>query len=205
MNKKRIVGLLLAGLLFLACSKPNVMHSAINGEVKQIALWKLEYNSSVLKGIGETETSDSEDESNNNTAMESHSRDYTEKLKKELTKHGFNFSINNTFQGNIILQIQWYTPYPTETRNVSADEIREHKEKRKREGYVTDDDTIPVSDLADWILFGKKYKVYSLKIEVFDAYGQNLGEISLQEDWGGNIKPDFAAKAIAKIITEGKY
>jgi len=205
MNK--IAGLLtfIAGLLLASCGGPTVQHSSINGEVRQIELWKIDYSptlagsdvDSVLLNFGEVETIDS--------VIAEHSYKYVRDVEYDLEKKGYLFTHDLASQGRILLKMQWLTRQEEEKPRPGVIEQKIIDEERERRGLAPGDSLSVDSDYLAWKLFGEKYVINRLNVTIFDSDGKQLGEVFLKTEPFESIDPDFTARVIDKIISEGKY
>ena len=196
---------MLAGLLVLSCGGPTVEHSSIDGEVKKIELWKLDYTptlagsdvDSVLLNFGQVETIDS--------VISEHSYKYVRDVEYDLEKRGYLFTQDLSSQGTILLKMNWLTRQEEEKPRPGVIEQQIIDEERKRRGIAPGDSLSVDSDFLAWKLFGKKYVINRLTVTIFDDEGRQLGQVFLKTEPFKNIDPDFTAKVIDKIISKGEY
>ncbi len=197
--------MLLAGLSLLSCGGPTVEHTSINGEVKQIELWKIDYTPTLsgndvdtaLLNLGQIETIDS--------VISEHSYKYVRDVEYDLEKRGYLFTEDLSSQGTILLKMNWLTRQHEEKPRPGVIEQQIIDEERKRRGIAPGDSLSIDSDFLAWKLFGKKYVINRLTVTILDDQGRQLGQVFLKTEPFKNIDPDFAAKVIDKIISKGEY
>lgn len=205
MNHKIIIAIPFVLLLFLACGGPAVQHSSISGDVKQVELWKIDYSpmhkggtiDSALMKVGEIESID--------PIIQEHSDKYARDVRYELEKKGYLFTENLASQGTITLKLQWLTRQEAKPAQPGVLERKMIDEERERRGLSPNDTLSINSDYLAWKLFGENYIINWITVAIGGSDGKLLGEVIIKTEPFEHIDPDFTAKVIDKIITEGEY
>jgi hypothetical protein len=200
-----IASLVLITMVTLSCGKPGVKHTSIDGEVKLIKSWELQFvDMDIISskfGLNQFDMVDSLEME----ARSDHTRGFAEQIKSILISRGHKFAHGRKTRGAISIGIKWRkikkyekAPERFEDRLYNEEEFR-RQDKRHRDSLDID-----VSYLG-WKLFGKMYEISKVEVDILDKSGRSLGRIYIGGKSSDKVKPDYVADVIDKILNEGKY
>ncbi len=199
---RTIPPMILGSVLLMACSRPAVKHTSIGGEVKEIAAWRV-----VVEDITDIPAEGSPDfDADRQRGLlfrEKATTAYREKILDGLRENDLPvFSSGDDAVINI--KINWHKSQVV-TPQLREEEQRAWREDRERAGYISGDSLKVRLDEVAVAFLPEDNQVNRVEVDLSDGSGFSLGKIFIGDRVEGQVKPEFVAKVIAKILREGKY
>ncbi|MBD3404001.1 hypothetical protein GF420_14005 [candidate division GN15 bacterium] len=184
----------LAGLL--ACGKPAIKHGSIDGTVRTIENWRIEWQGEEvpveqgvpIEGLTDTKTK---------YTLPEYCLRYVGEVKHELaTRYGFSFYENVPPGGRIEVKLYGTRVARTGNQQTEAAELMEELTNETYPGGYVES-----AVREEGFYWGKDDIVKQVDIAIYDVTGRLLGEIFVGgDDAEQNVEPEYAAKAINRII-----
>jgi len=194
--------MILGSVLFMACSRPAVKHTSIGGEVKEIAAWRV-----VIEDITDIPAEGSPDfDADRQRGLlfrEKATADYRDKIISGLRENDLPVSSSGD-NAVIKIKINWYKSQVI-TPTLREEEQRARQEDRERAGSIRDDSLTVELDKVAAAFLPEDNQVNRVEVDLSDGSGFSLGKIFIGDRVEGQVKPEFVAKVIARILREGKY
>ena len=190
----------LSSLIIGGCCSPNVENSMLSPEAKNIQVWKIELAEDSATAADTLMANIRADIKSKYTKKE-YCEPYIDAVGDKLRARGYHVVDGPVTEGTIRIDIKGYKEHFWMVRVGYEDDWKEELEWDSRgdptEGHLSGDEVI--------IDAGKVLQtdeVKAVQIEFFDLSGKSMGQASIS---GCKVKPEFIAKAIDKMIKEGKY
>ncbi len=195
------IPVLLLALWLIGCSSPGVQHTAIEGTIRDIDHWEIEWagpeNSQARDEIVLTDI----DEKSKYTGAECCLK-YVRDVRHELAdKYNLSFAENFPQRGRIEVRIFGWTP----SRYTPADTAAQTRRRRGHfhRDYLPENEVhLEVVDGTAKALFSDNDKVVRVELKIVSPSGVSLGEAYLTHD---SIKPEFVAKVVHRLLSTGTY
>jgi hypothetical protein len=188
-------------LIIGSCSSPKVQNAILSPEAKKIQVWKVELATDTASTGSDSLITDLRVDLKSKFVKKEYCAPYINEVEDDLRALGYHVVDGKITEGTIRLDIKGkkekFWSVGIGARN-GGDEEREWDTRGDpTEGHLSGKDV-----LIDTWKFLESDEIRSVKIEFFSLAGKSLGSATIK---GGKIKPDFVAKAIDRMIKEGKY
>lgn len=205
-NKNKIYGfslIVFSALLLLlisGCCSPNVENSMLSPEAKNIQAWKIELAEDSTT-VADTLMANIRAGIKSKYTKKEYCEPYLKAVGNKLQARGYHVVEGAVTEGTIRIDIEGYKEHFWMIRVGYDNDWKEEQEWDSRgdptEGHLSGEDII-----VDAAKVLQNDEVKAVQIEFFDLGGKSIGQASIS---GCNVKPEFIAKAIDKMIKEGKY
>jgi hypothetical protein len=197
---------LLTLTLLSACGAPYVGESSIDGSVRQVKNWQVEYQRDPHQEADYQARLKANIEPGSKYHAEDTAQMYVNEVR-ELLRGEFGLTIASNFPSHGTIEIRLYgsatsqfmpmdtTLLPSEIQeDIAFDPMTDPQHKFSA---VSDGEPLEATLRRD--------RVTKAHVIIYDELGNLAGEVFVGRKTEDNVKPEFLAKVIAKIIREGRY
>ena len=200
----RLAAIVILAAGIIHCGGPQIRHTAINGEVRDIQAWSLKIDYSYTPPENIARESNDIDLQRLEQYYDERARQFADDISAELQSRGFITGGNIPGSGIIAIKIDWRREVTPPAGLPDLDSLKNSIEERKRLGQeVADSVDVNLSTLYGW-LTGKSPKIEQIEVDLYTNQDLSLGRLFI-EDKGHSIKPEKVAEILAKLMTEGTY
>lgn len=202
----RVIGLIalivLTCCLFIGgCCSPDVTGSILSPEAKNIQAWMIELAEDSAAVNSSSMIDDIRAETKSKYTKKEYCSPYLESLENKLRSRWYHIVDGPITEGTIRIDIEGHKEHFWIIRVGYEDDWKEELEWDSR-GDPTDGHLGGEEIMVDASKALQEDEVKAVQIEFFDFNGKSLGQVKIS---GCEIKPEFTAKVIDKMIKEGKY
>jgi len=194
-------------ILIVGCSKPNVKHSMVAPEAREIQVWLINLGIESQAADSSAAVRQFKKEFASELANEDYYLAYLEEVGRELSSLGHNVADGPVGEGTIRIK-----PSASKRSDIiigPGTDLRLIEWNRlERQDTPSADDRSPWGDRdrsgTEYVkpVYHKTDEVRNVYIEMLGPEGKLLGAIDIT---GGKVKAEFVAKVIDRLIKEGEW
>ncbi len=202
-----VLALFVLLIVFLsACGAPYVGESSIDGVIQKVKNWQVEYQRDPHQEEAYQRQLKANIEQGTRYNSEDSAREFVDQVR-ELLRGEYGLTIASNFPSHGTIVIRLYGSATSQFMPMDTNIVPRHVREEISLDPMNDPEhnfsaVSPGEPLESRL---RRDRVTKAHVIIYDELGNIAGEVFVGRKTEDNVKPDFLAKVIAKVITEGRY
>ena len=198
--------IVLLSIFLSACGAPYVGESSIDGSIREVKNWQVEYRRDPHQEQAYQRQLKANVEPGTRYNYEDSAREFVGQVR-EILRGDYGLTIADNFPSHGTIVIRLYGSVRSKFMPMDTNIVPRHVLQETALDPVTDPEhnfsaVSPGNPQESRLRHDRVTKAH---IIIYDGLGKLAGEVFVGDKTEDNVKPDFLAKVIAKVIREGHY